>query len=680
MEEGGNKVPPGKALGQEVAETPPDDGIAPKAEAGGDSVAAAARLPNVSHILLAEFDIDKGSTLRYQVPQPVPFSTPDALADKMLPDGAQNQEWDWNMFFLNRALLQNPKKLNSSEEGWELIVNESSTGQEQQEPPAQPTNSDKEEEEDHGMLYCLTLIHCRKDDRVRRGATIRSLCLCTHFSFVNVFRPLVFRALQEYFHEPTLETLTQLYAHVNSLNLSTVSQIIRATRMWSQYSIKPLYTFLDASFWEEAAKERVEQDVIKVPLHYGLDQVEEIHLLHLFRTFKVSGVVNLYYAILLQKRVLVLGHNRPASEVCQCVLSLIALTCPPLWGILAERCFPYVSLHDIEYATASGPFTSVKGFIAGTTNPFFREHCQWEVLADLEKGQVVIAKTAEFIFQHIGENRLSQASSSGGFSFKKSKSIAPSSSRSSSSSLSLKGDSDQQQKPGAKLISQLKKGILLRCGEDWMRQKFKEHTLQMLELALETSTVETHSPLQSRASPTSSSSSISQSFLLVIKELKTTEAFKRFRRWVNGGFNLNDLLSPVSSPSSSTSSFRTRRRANSSSILTQEAKKRMVVQFVRQLHISHDRLLDLSVDEEQLVSLDNTFANLLALVRSEDDLQEFLAFVYLYFGEVEVLHSLLPLITSEPLRLQASLFLSRLLDYKDKCMRGDQAVLNSFVP
>ena len=30
------------------------------------------------------------------------------------------------------------------------------------------------------------------------------------------------------------------------------------------------------------------------------------------------------------------------------------------------------------------------GFIAGTTNPYFKEKCDWDVLADLESGKVVI--------------------------------------------------------------------------------------------------------------------------------------------------------------------------------------------------------------------------------------------------------------------------------------------------
>ena len=58
--------------------------------------------PLVDHILLAEFDIDTGSTVRHQYPQPVEGYKNDWFAELMLPEGAHNRERDWTYIFLNR--------------------------------------------------------------------------------------------------------------------------------------------------------------------------------------------------------------------------------------------------------------------------------------------------------------------------------------------------------------------------------------------------------------------------------------------------------------------------------------------------------------------------------------------------------------------------------------------------
>ncbi|EFA78441.1 hypothetical protein PPL_09093 [Heterostelium album PN500] len=56
---------------------------------------------NVEYILLAEFDIDIGSKVKYQYPCPT-GEDEALLAEFMLPDGAHNRDADWTVFFLNR--------------------------------------------------------------------------------------------------------------------------------------------------------------------------------------------------------------------------------------------------------------------------------------------------------------------------------------------------------------------------------------------------------------------------------------------------------------------------------------------------------------------------------------------------------------------------------------------------
>jgi len=73
--------------------------------------------------------------------------------------------------------------------------------------------------------------------------------------------------------------------------------------------------------------------------------------------------------------------------------------------------------------------------------------------------------------------------------------------------------------------------------------------------------------------------------------------------------------------------------------------------------------------ESDVSSLDVIFANLLALVQTKQQYKEFLSLVGLYLGDVN-LESLLARISSEPLRLQTSIFISRLLYLKEQMLQG----------
>ena len=57
------------------------------------------------YILVAEFDIGKGSTLKYSYPGKIEGYDDSQLAEWMLPEGAHKREDDWTYFFLNRGAL-----------------------------------------------------------------------------------------------------------------------------------------------------------------------------------------------------------------------------------------------------------------------------------------------------------------------------------------------------------------------------------------------------------------------------------------------------------------------------------------------------------------------------------------------------------------------------------------------
>eukprot|EP01112_Ceratiomyxa_fruticulosa_P006401 TRINITY_DN171_c0_g1_i4.p1 TRINITY_DN171_c0_g1~~TRINITY_DN171_c0_g1_i4.p1 ORF type:complete len:741 (+),score=159.44 TRINITY_DN171_c0_g1_i4:381-2603(+) len=71
-------------------------------------------MKHVEYILLAEFDIDVGSTVKYQYPHPCGLDV-SLLAEFMLPDGAHKRDDDWTLFFLNRKGEENNEAAKNTE-------------------------------------------------------------------------------------------------------------------------------------------------------------------------------------------------------------------------------------------------------------------------------------------------------------------------------------------------------------------------------------------------------------------------------------------------------------------------------------------------------------------------------------------------------------------------------------
>lgn len=124
---------------------------------------------------------------------------------------------------------------------------------------------------------------------------------------------------------------------------------------------------------------------LRIPLHLTPDDIgcgqQYPSVKQLISRFRDKCTL-LYNAVLLEKRVLFLGHNIASNDVSMCVLSAVDLVCPPLEGLLRARAFPYTNLFDLT-------FKDVPAYIAGTTNPMFRSHTEWwDVLLDLQTGIV----------------------------------------------------------------------------------------------------------------------------------------------------------------------------------------------------------------------------------------------------------------------------------------------------
>ncbi|KFY00297.1 hypothetical protein O988_03384 [Pseudogymnoascus sp. VKM F-3808] len=151
---------------------------------------------------------------------------------------------------------------------------------------------------------------------------------------------------------------------------------------------------------------------IKVPVAIAPETVGDFSMIKLIQTFGdphaktpqpfalhshlttggayTHPIIVLVNAILTQKRVIFLGHNRPSGEVAEAVLAACALASGGILRGFTRHAFPYTDLSKID------DLLKVPGFIAGVTNPTFENHPEWwDVLCDLPSGRMKISTRIE---------------------------------------------------------------------------------------------------------------------------------------------------------------------------------------------------------------------------------------------------------------------------------------------
>ncbi|KAG8846289.1 hypothetical protein FRB96_002041 [Tulasnella sp. 330] len=162
---------------------------------------------HVSFVLLAEFDIDQGSVLSHEYPYPTGMDE-QLLADLMIPDGVHEQTEDWTIFFLN----QTPGNTISS-----IFT---------------PGDEEEEEADDKkDLLYVLNLVRTKHDKSVKRGAVVKALAICTHHPCIQIFKPILLIALEDYYVDPSVECLVRLFDAINSMDISLAPTLSRDEKL-----------------------------------------------------------------------------------------------------------------------------------------------------------------------------------------------------------------------------------------------------------------------------------------------------------------------------------------------------------------------------------------------------------------------------------------------------------------
>eukprot|EP00835_Amoeboradix_gromovi_P002933 NODE_179_length_15798_cov_0.379769.p1 type:complete len:601 gc:universal NODE_179_length_15798_cov_0.379769:12332-10530(-) len=397
----------------------------------------------IDYVLLSEFDILKGSTLRQQYPRPTGIEE-QVLAELMLPEGGHSRDTDWTWFFMHHFLKSNDQ------------------------------------------MYALNLVMTKKDDTAQRGARMKALAICSTKPFIHVFRPLLILTLDHYFKTNDPDMLKVVYDAINNSDISKIApipeyrrRIIEQTETSQLNSpektilnLQPIQASIDelrvrtksdgaasskkrprsqseskkrqtvanfdplqaqntslirrrASVFPENKTQQVTVIAYKISMKFQIpiistkriERIGEFSIIDFIQRYNKTGeeypsgpiikelhssgqntpnVILLINAVLTGKRVLFLGHHISASEVCQHVLALVSLASGNgaiLRGI-AKRCFPYCSIFHLDTVL------NCSGYIAGVTNPAFEMHTKWwDVLVNVKSGLVTISPECASIIE-----------------------------------------------------------------------------------------------------------------------------------------------------------------------------------------------------------------------------------------------------------------------------------------
>ncbi|KAH6620576.1 docking domain of Afi1 for Arf3 in vesicle trafficking-domain-containing protein [Boeremia exigua] len=415
---------------------------------------------HVEYILVASFDIDRGSVMENQYPAAI-SGDETTLAELMLPDQVHSRAQDWTIFFLHKdTTTEEEEKEARRERRRQRRRRKDRDGEGEPDGDLEPdaaadddgdddTEPSDEEQDPDGppLVYVLNLVNTKQDNTVKRGAVVKAMAICTRHSFLHIYKPLLVLALEEYFRHPVIETLASLYNSLNAMDLSLLprlssleSFVLHATDAKDMFveKFEQMIRKQKAADAERTSLSSVDSQPkriayilprdthefeskvnyngipvpVKVPSALSPETVGDFSLIKLIQTFSTphatqpqpfalhphlttSGaythpIIVLVNALLTQKRIIFIGHNRPSSEVAEAVLAACALASGGILRGFVRHAFPYTDLTKVD------DLLKVPGFIAGVTNPTFSFKPEWwDVLCDLPTGRMKISNRIE---------------------------------------------------------------------------------------------------------------------------------------------------------------------------------------------------------------------------------------------------------------------------------------------
>lgn len=424
----------------------------------------------VDYILLAEFDINTGSTLRHQYPNTILGYADDWFAENMLPEGVHNREFDWNYMFLNR---------NGCNIGDFYGL----------------SNTQDSEDMDNFFLYGVNIVKTKYDSSVRRGAIVKAIAFFSRHHFVESFRDVLEEALESYFENPSLSVLEELYESLNKFDLNSIpspcpitqSMMRRGVNYNRQGTIVHQHCPQRWNYHSQYINYNNKRFDTVLPIYRTIWEFGNINISRLIKTFG-DATMKIFHGIITNQRILFVGYNHSTSDIAQMVLSAVAMVSPPIPRILV-RTFAYANLSDLS-------FLEVPGYIAGVTNPMFQQRDSWwDILCilDLPNGTGTVQTADEKRLEENNtastkhSNRMSSSHTSSAQHSQASANTNNSSQTSSTSSrttqqLAVENDHSHI-RLDQKFITAVLSGVSVNLDEHWVQRQFYNYTMDIVYLA-----------------------------------------------------------------------------------------------------------------------------------------------------------------------------------------------------
>ncbi|KAF1336478.1 hypothetical protein FI667_g149, partial [Globisporangium splendens] len=284
-------------------------------------------------VLFAEFDIDKGSTLRASFPREIPHYSPEFFADVMLPEGVHNRQEDFTIFFLNRKAATRKYEVahgsNNAADATQDDGNEASESADSALAEGEDEEKDAVKDPLKEFMYCLSIVHTTYDTSARRGAKVKAVAICSPHKFCFAFKDVLSVAagkLSVVKEDAEAEMILQeLFDVVNAVDTSGVRNLSDMERRLLKRTVSS--NGRSVAHGANAKKEMEESLFYRthaqwheqhIPLQFKLcstdDQYDDGLLRKLLLRFGEQTMI-LYNAVLTGARVIVLGYNQPAGMV-----------------------------------------------------------------------------------------------------------------------------------------------------------------------------------------------------------------------------------------------------------------------------------------------------------------------------------------------------------------------------
>ncbi|CAM9254849.1 unnamed protein product [Ectocarpus sp. 12 AP-2014] len=223
------------------------------------------------------------------------------------------------------------------------------------------------------------------------------MCICSRYNYIEVFRPMLMIALEQYYQRQVPEVLESLFEALNSAHLAGAPRptpwergLMRRGVADKHMGTVPVEHL--AATWTYMMSFKYGEHTVQasIPLYAFPDETLSPSVTLLVNLFG-QNVMAIYNAVLTGRRVIFVGYNHAAGDVCKIVLAACALVSPPIQQGILHRAYPYASLSDLS-------FLKTPSYVAGVTNPMFETHREWwDVLCqlDLPNGSGTVITTEE---------------------------------------------------------------------------------------------------------------------------------------------------------------------------------------------------------------------------------------------------------------------------------------------